>query len=457
MAQEMGGWTMRTGRTVRHERSKGDSWVFRKVLLPILAAIVLVGIPWGLYSAEWYYKHLALAFNELDDAVIHLGTLEPNALLPLSNRPVHYSSNYTASVADTPFGVALDHALKLDRQTEYCQWQEWSSESCETCRGENDQEYKCNCVTTYHYDKGWRSHRIISLGFDQPVNHHNPQRDPYPSTSITATDVQTANVRLEADILNNLRAPTRKVFFSPTTTEHKSWFFPDASPRNEGIFGLNSYLSTSAYTQHNFVYTDKDGWFFSPYERGQFESLFRRLGQFIEGSLFDFQIGDIFHSCTAGDIRVRYRVADPKDVSVIGLVRGDRPPSIGLIDGLRSTPLAVGFVHAGEHTYDEMVQSENAAAHTSCLWWRLGALLWGFAAERLYASQRAQNSASMAPICGPHVVGGALFLIGVTWTMTSGLSDWSGSSTSFWTVVSLVLGGALLFGKQGHQCDKKQQ
>lgn len=120
MAQEMGGWTMRTGRTVRHERSKGDSWVFRKVLLPILAAIVLVGIPWGLYSAEWYYKHLALAFNELDDAVIHLGTLEPNALLPLSNRPVGFHSSSLRCSEERLLPANVLHALVSINHCDYC-------------------------------------------------------------------------------------------------------------------------------------------------------------------------------------------------------------------------------------------------------------------------------------------------------------------------------------------------
>lgn len=84
------------------------------------------------------------------------------------------------------------------------------------------------------------------------------------------------------------RAPDRKVFFSPHTVEAKSWFFAEAPPRNEGVAALQHFRETPAYVQHNFVYTNTDGWFFSPYERSTAEALFRRVGQYIEGTVRGF-------------------------------------------------------------------------------------------------------------------------------------------------------------------------
>eukprot|EP00038_Savillea_parva_P031520 m.87486 g.87486 ORF g.87486 m.87486 type:complete len:464 (-) comp9703_c0_seq2:1742-3133(-) len=457
---DMGGWTYRTGRSYAHERPTSESWVFRKVVLPILAAGVLVGVAYGLYHAEYFYKHLSLACTELDDQVLHLDNLEalsPAGLGQHTGHPVHFVSNWTGSAHDDAFGIRLDHALRLKRETEYCQWQEWATESCETCDDGEGGTRSCNCVTTYHYDKGWRSHTIPSLLFDQPFNHMNPQRDPYPSASILADNVQVGGgARLEPELLANLRAPTRKVFFTPRTVEVQSWFFKDAAPRNEGVSAIRDFLSTPAYINDNFLYTNHDGWFFSPYERGSMESAFRRLGQFLEGSLLDFQIGDLFSSCTAGDIRVRYRVADPREISVVGTVHGDGTrTSVGIIDNLKSTEMPVGFVHAGIHTFAEMVQSEYDKAHTTCLWWRLGALLWGLVAERTIAWLR--GGGDTTPINGFMVAGLALLLIGSVWSATSGLSDWTGSSTSLWTVVALGVSTALIAsGRTNNVCAAKK-
>ncbi len=40
--------------------------------------------------------------------------------------------------------------------------------------------------------------------------------------------------------------------------------------------------------------------------------------EYIEGSLLDWQLGDLVPACTAGDIRVSYRITDPVEISVIG-------------------------------------------------------------------------------------------------------------------------------------------
>ncbi len=66
--------------------------------------------------------------------------------------------------------MVLERALRLQRQTEYCQWQEFTTKECSKCTREvngKQEEYDCNCKITFHYTKAWRSHRISSLLFDQ--------------------------------------------------------------------------------------------------------------------------------------------------------------------------------------------------------------------------------------------------------------------------------------------------
>jgi len=46
--------------------------------------------------------------------------------------------------------------------------------------------------TTYTYMKGWRSSRLPSMLYDNPVAYHNPTRDPAPSKDFLSTG--TANI-----------------------------------------------------------------------------------------------------------------------------------------------------------------------------------------------------------------------------------------------------------------------
>jgi len=463
------GRTYRQGRTVRVTPARRESDA--TVVLVLVGAIVGLAVPALLYQAESYYHELGSALTELDGRVIEAGPLAPaSGLNRWAHSPVHFSSAWSGSVGDPAFGVALPHALQLSRDTEYCQWDEFSTESCDKCPDDTGEgEHDCNCVRTYHYTKGWRSHRIISLGFDQPANHHNPQRDPFPSARWVAPDAMAADVHLEPELLNNIKAPTRKVYYGAHTAPYRSWFFGSsaAPPRVESVHGLAGFLGTVAHAEHAFLYTNRDGWFFSPYERSAFEHYFRRLGQFIEGSLFDFQIGDVlFDTCTAGDIRVRYHVADPERISVAGKVKPDGRGgvAVGLIDGLRTTNLNVGFVHAGTHSFGDMAKAEYSEAYWGTVGWRVAALVWGLVVERLHEratrpAAHGSTAAAARSIDGATVLGAALLLVSLVWAITSGILDFSGASTSLWTVLGLVGAAALLHrGRLGaDSCAKKME
>ena len=64
--------------------------------------------------------------------------------------------------------------------------------------------------------------------------------------------------------------------------------------------------------QERFVYVGQGGYFFSPHAASDFEKLAKVAGQYFEGSLFDYQVGDVVAaltgSCAAGDIRVSFSV-----------------------------------------------------------------------------------------------------------------------------------------------------
>ncbi len=389
------GFTVRTGRTVR--LGEGRSACTSVILLLLLASFIVV-VPCSLLAAEREFRDRVLAFNEAgaagvieckssasDNVGTSLSTLEECAAHGAGG-PVHIASDQVAgSVRDPAFGVELDKALQLDRHTEYCQWDEHVTDTCQKCTDNNGKSHDCNCYRTHSYVKGWRSHRINSLLFDQPSAHHNPQRDPYPSSSMFSSDARIGDVALRVEVLNNkhatLRGPSsRRVNWTPTAAREPRFYdsfwnwlegnvlpesvarwFSDTT-RYEQLGKLANAHTAEAARQHNFVYVGQSkGFFFSPYMSDTREKLLKMFFQHLEGSLFDWQLGDLMPSCTAGDIRVSYRTKDPQQLSVVGkLVDGRSGHELTLHTTSRGYEL--GMAHAGVVEWEEMFEFEAADA-----------------------------------------------------------------------------------------------
>ena len=64
---------------------------------------------------------------------------------------------------------------------------------------------------TYYYIKGWHSIRHPSLLFDQPFAHHNPQRDPAPSMSYSATGARFDAYHVSRPMIESMRAPWKQL------------------------------------------------------------------------------------------------------------------------------------------------------------------------------------------------------------------------------------------------------
>ena len=389
------GFTVRTGRTVR--LGEGRSACTSVILLLLLASFIVV-VPCSLLAAEREFRDRVLAFNEAgaagvieckssasDNVGTSLSTLEECAAHGAGG-PVHIASDQVAgSVRDPAFGVELDKALQLDRHTEYCQWDEHVTDTCQKCTDDIGESHDCNCDRTHSYVKGWRSHRINSLLFDQPAAHHNPQRDPYPSSSMFSSDARIGDVALRVEVLNNkhatLRGPSsRRVNWTPTAAREPRFYdsfwnwlegnvlpesvarwFSDTT-RYEQLGKLANAHTAEAARQHNFVYVGQSkGYFFSPYTSDTREKLLKMFFQHLEGSLFDWQLGDLINSCTAGDIRVSYRTKDPQQLSVVGKLIGGRSGH-ELTLHTTSRGYELGLAHTGVVEWEDMFEFEAADA-----------------------------------------------------------------------------------------------
>ena len=53
-----------------------------------------------------------------------------------------------------------------------------------------------------------------------------------------------------------------------------------------------------------------------------------------------------------GDIRVRFNVVDPEEISVIGKFTSEPMARVSVINDLKSSDLEVGMAHAGAHSFE---------------------------------------------------------------------------------------------------------
>ena len=379
---------------------------------------------------------------------------------------VHGSpSRIYASTYDPDMELRVQNSLVLSRNTEYCQWEETRSESCETCSRETSdgtETYDCNCVTQFHYVKHWRPYRINSLLFDQPAAHHNPQRDPLPTSTFVSNDAVVefsageevgekdgsskfsipfsspshplvTKAQLTPSMLQNgIRGARSRVInwirggIPPIPSFWTRWI-PDRSRYED----LNNLVHRDE-NESEFVYVG-DGYFFSPFQASQYENIFKYFMQYVEGSIFDWQIGDLMPSCTAGDIRIRYTVQDPSDISILGeaaSTTNTRSSSQSKeATQLKIQPIQtsnghhVGLVHKGLHTAEEMIIAADRDAYIRTLISRLVLVLWAIAISRYLGSNILIVDISEAKIPTQITLALSLWsgLIGPIWISTWGV------------------------------------
>lgn len=427
--------TYRRGRDYYSEAGDrgGLAGVFR-----LLLVVVFLCIPPALVclSENEHYVVLSSLQQLLEEHPIQ-------ELSPTSSRTAHkedivhlHAKIDNVSVQDDAMGVSLPNALQLRRVTQYCQWKQHQSTTCQTCERQikakdgsiQTEPYDCHCITSYHYIKAWRNHRISSLFFDQPGAHQNPQRDPLPSQTFVpplaefrlADDTQEEVIVVDDSILRNLRGTLRRVEWNwQGSAPRAAWWLPswllgprsDTTTRYEDIQQLHTQHGSSS---HSFVYVG-DGYFFSPFQESHSQQLFKYLQQYMEGSLLDWQLGDIMPSCTAGDVRIFYQVMDPTTVSIIGQVQ-ETTPTISLHAFQGTTTRAVGMIHPGIVNVPEMFKTEERGSWWQAMLPRVLLVPWSTAIMNL----------GMALLFGRRVVGLVGVLVGTAsvWLGAMGLVWW---------------------------------
>ena len=375
-------------------------------LCALIGTFLLVLIPLLLYiHVENQRFKTYIALTEISNSrVVELPT-DDNVLVKPGDIVHGSSRKITSTVTDPALGMTIDNALTLNRNTEYCQWREIRRESCRRCsrtvRNEDgtrdSQNYECDCTVQYDYVKGWQPYLINCFLFDQPAAHYNPQRDPLPSSYFVAQDASViftnangnvSKARLSSDLLlSRVRGATTRAVnwvYNGIPKPPPLWlrWIPDRS-RYEDLSSLEYLIRFVPSLDERFTYVG-DGYFFSSHETSKMEKLMQVFGEYLEGTLFDWQFGDIFPSCTAGDIRIKYTVQDPQTVSVLGEVGSTSSGSEICLQPITSTSndLKVGFVREGIVSASTMIENENSKSRSRAMIFRLLSIGWSFFISR---------------------------------------------------------------------------
>jgi len=347
---------MRVGRTYVYERSERDGkekslWVFG-----LLALICGGGGIYCSYKSIHKFRTYNDVKHSLGNLIIYPSTpgLGYGSTFDPSNtgRVVHVNIpqsdiQYQHTVYDPIFNVNIPGAVTLDRRVEYCQWQEHVFERTEKTENGNERVYR-----TYTYTKGWHSHPINSLFFDQPAAHHNPQRQPVAAGAVDITGVVSSKgFNIPATYINKLKTDTLTFYFRPDN--------------------LQGFLTSPAYINDKFFYTGNNGWFLSKYEPSTVEKAMKMAFQYAEGTLLDFQLGDLFSVCDAGDVRVALQGKVLQNgVSAIALQNADG--TLSTFKTLNGKNLIL--LQEGQVTADDMMARELGDRFSTLMWYIVGAL-----------------------------------------------------------------------------------
>ena len=364
---------MRVGRTYVYERSSSQNQLWSCGFVGVCMTALTVFLAVTGFSMLGEYRDVSASLGSL---IVH-PSVNSNVPDPAHNGDVVHVTIAPGELAtdhalyDPAFQLTVPGAVTLERRVEYCQWQEHVHERTERTSDNSDTE---RVVRTYTYTKGWTSSPVNSLFFDQPAAHFNPQRRPVAAGRVDTAGITSARgFRIGAQDAQHLRSPTTTYSFRPES--------------------LQSFVTSPAAMNDHFFYTGNNGWFLSKYTPSTAEKAMKMAFEYAEGTLLDFQLGDLFSVCDAGDVRVALEGKVPvSGVSVVALQTPDG--TLVPFRTLQGRPMML--LQEGQHSVPDMVKAEVGARFRSLVWRTVGTLAsaalavvaWRYVAQA-YAARKA--------------------------------------------------------------------
>lgn len=291
-------------------------------------------------------------------------------------------------------------------------------------------------------------HEGVAENVEEAVHHHTQRESGNKSiqarldSGMLSSGVRNQPYR-HVEFTRNGHAPPPS-FFSRLF----SFFGPTKRTRFEPLQSLKDARNSPAAINDNFVYVGQGGYFFSAHESATSSKLFNYFAQYLEGSLFDWQIGDLMPSCTAGDIRFYYEVQDPTVVSVLGQVGTNSQYSVSnaiqisprTMNGIGDAKAAtIGLVHSGSHSAQAMLMAEDSDSKNRAHAIRALLFFWSIPASRLLGVAFGLELGDSAFLVQGEGVAGLFFtLLGAAW-----LVIWGESFGGMETTMLFFAGGIL--------------
>ncbi|HHX36115.1 MAG TPA: hypothetical protein GX719_12695 [Gammaproteobacteria bacterium] len=265
-----------------------------------------------------------------------------------------------ATLTDPVFAVSAN-ALKLRRTVEMYQWKESSSSETTKKLGGGTET-----VTEYSYSREWSSRPINSESFKKPAGHRNPDSMPYASTEQVADRITLDAFTLSPGLVNKIDSFEPLVIASDTP-------LPKAIKKSGQVYDSGFYIGLDAANPQ------------------------------------------------VGDIRVKFAMVKPVDVSVIAKQIGNTfEPYIAKARG------SIELLQVGIHSADAMIQAAQDS-NTMLTWLlRLGGFICMMMGLNLFL-RPLSVIADVVPIAGTVVGAGAgiiaflvaapitLITIGIAW------------------------------------------
>lgn len=265
-----------------------------------------------------------------------------------------------ATLTDPVFAVSAN-ALKLRRTVEMYQWKESSSSETTKKLGGGTET-----VTEYSYSREWSSRPINSESFKKPAGHRNPDSMPYASAEQVADRITLDAFTLSPGLVNKIDSFEPLVIASDTP-------LPKAIKKSGQVYDSGFYIGLDAANPQ------------------------------------------------VGDIRVKFAMVKPVDVSVIAKQIGNTfEPYIAKARG------SIELLQVGIHSADAMIQAAQDS-NTMLTWLlRLGGFICMMMGLNLFL-RPLSVIADVVPIAGTVVGAGAgiiaflvaapitLITIGIAW------------------------------------------
>eukprot|EP01128_Nolandella_sp_AFSM9_P002208 TRINITY_DN12594_c0_g1_i1.p1 TRINITY_DN12594_c0_g1~~TRINITY_DN12594_c0_g1_i1.p1 ORF type:complete len:423 (+),score=73.05 TRINITY_DN12594_c0_g1_i1:91-1359(+) len=334
---------MRQGRTVLIRKSGEDSESSETVKLVIGFVLLMLslGLGYAVFSVEVDWRETTRAYSAVRGDIISGGHQPTEGDLTPGDF-VHFTadSNLVAGGAmDTDFDIELPFAWRAKRVTEYCQWIETHSDR------EDDNG---DTIRTYYYHKGWHSRVFPSILYDQPAHHHNPLRDPLPSTIVEGPGGKAGEIYIDDSLTSQL------------DSGWEVWYYSEGEVRN--------FWDSGAFERDDFKPMG-NGYFYSEFKESHASYAARIAGMYLEGSL-DIQWTELWESCTPGDIRIHFEYIAPRSLSFIGKYSqkpqrsGQVLPTIGTWEEVYNVGvIMLGVWHNPQAMIDTRLYNQHMKVH----------------------------------------------------------------------------------------------